>query len=311
MVGGQVVRPVHGLARAAATADLLQFGKQRGHRPILDRPKGGLFPPAEWGVTTRAACGLSRRHMNEPETSSRHGAHHALLFGGRKQKRALWLLALIGLIFGAIAVSLIAFTRFDWTSVTRVVEHLNPFAVVPLMAVLPVAGFPIVVVYLVAGARFGPIAGGVIVAGVTAVHLLLSYAITKSFLRRPLHRLVARRHAHLPVIPDDEHAAVALIGALVPGIPYVVRNYLLALAGLRFRIYFWVLLPIYVARSYATILIGDLSSDPSRARLFILLGVDGLKVVVCAFVIWRLREHHRRYHGDGASALAPPSGEAR
>jgi uncharacterized membrane protein YdjX (TVP38/TMEM64 family) len=206
-------------------------------------------------------------------------------------------------------VAIFAFTELDLSVITNAIERLNPWAVIPLMAALPVAGFPIVVVYLVAGARFGPLWGGVVVALVTAFHLVATHAIARSVLRGPIERLMARRQKHLPQVPEDEHAAVALIAGLVPGLPYVVRNYLLALSGVRLRIYFAICLPIYVARSYVTILLGDMSSDPSGRRLIILFCVDAVKVAVCAYVLWRLREHHRRVHGHphATPELSPPS----
>jgi uncharacterized membrane protein YdjX (TVP38/TMEM64 family) len=164
------------------------------------------------------------------------------------------------------------------------------------MAILPVFGFPILPIYLVAGARFGAWGGGVVVTMVTAVHLGGARLIARSILRQRLERLLSRWHAHLPAIPADEQAAVALVAALVPGIPYFVRNLLFPLIGLRFRLYLWIALPIYVARSYVSILLGELGTAPSRSRLFILAAVEVLKAVICAVVLWRLREHHRRRH---------------
>jgi uncharacterized membrane protein YdjX (TVP38/TMEM64 family) len=220
----------------------------------------------------------------------------------------MWLAALGAIIVVAALVVVLWTVDIDWSAVTRVISGLHPVSLIMAMAFLPVFAFPILPVYLVAGARFGPLGGGFVVCFVTAVHLIATYGIARSFLRRPLERLVARRHAHLPEIPPDEHAAVALIAALVPGLPYVVRNYLIALSGLRLRVYFWICLPIYVARSYVSILLGNLSGAPDRTRLFILGGVELLKVAICAFVIWRLREHHRKFHGapGGGDAPVPP-----
>lgn len=206
------------------------------------------------------------------------------------------------LVLAAVAAAgVVLFTDFEFAAITdaitRWVEKLNPVAVVPLMALLPVAGFPIAVVYLVAGARFGPLWGGVVVALVTAFHLLATHAVARSFLRKPIERFVHRRHKKLPEIPEDEQVAVAVIAALVPGLPYFVRNYLLALSGVRLRVYFWTCLPIYVARSYVTIMLGDLSGDPSRRGFIILVAFDVLKVLICGGVIWWWRRHHRRVHG--------------
>jgi uncharacterized membrane protein YdjX (TVP38/TMEM64 family) len=242
----------------------------------------------------------------------KHSAHHTLLFGLSRHRAKLWWLVALVASAAAGAGLVLHYTDLTWartwTSVTGWVDALNPIAVVPLMAVLPVVGFPISVVYLVAGAKFGPLWGGVVVTLATSSHLLLTYGIARSFLREPLRRFIERRHAHLPEIPEDEQAAVCVIAVLVPGLPYVIRNYLLALAGVKLRYYFWVCLPIHVARSYVSIMMGDMSSDPSRKAIIVLLIVDVLKVVICALVIWRLRVHHRKYHGhehEHDAALPP------
>jgi uncharacterized membrane protein YdjX (TVP38/TMEM64 family) len=251
-----------------------------------------------------------------PAGGRKRSAHHALLFGIAKSRRAVWWVIGVAAFAIASVAGIILYTDLSWANVIELIDGLNPIAVLPLMALLPIAGFPISVVYLVAGARFGPVWGGVVVAGVTAVHLVGTYLVARSFLREPLKRFIEKRHAHLPEIPEDEQAAICLIAALVPGLPYVVRNYLLALAGVKFRYYFWVCLPVYVARSYVTILLGDMSSDPTSAKIIVLIVVDVLKVAICALVIWRLRVHHRKYHGHhdephDAGPLPPPNAAAK
>lgn len=250
-------------------------------------------------------AGQLRPHLRK------HSAHHTLLFGLARHRRKLWWVAAAAAIAIAAVVLVLRYTDFNWSGMMAWIDALNPFAVLPLMALLPIVGFPISVVYLVAGARFGPVGGGVVVAAVTTVHLIGTYLIARSFLRAPLQRFIARRHAHLPQIPEDEQAAVCVIAALVPGLPYVARNYLLALAGVRLRYYLGVCLPIYVARSYVTILLGDMSNDPSRDKIIVLLIVDVLKVLICAVVIWRLRVHHRKYHPHEHDAAHAPGAVAR
>lgn len=264
----------------------------------------------------------SVRHDSPPEATGprgrghRHAAHHALLFSLKPRRRHVgWAIAAVLVVAAAVA-AFVYFTDFEFStitaSITDFIGGLNPALVLPMMAVLPVVGFPISVVYLFAGARFGPWGGGLVVAAITLFHFLATHAIARSFLRGPIQRFVERRHKKLPEIPADEHAAVAVIIGLLPGIPYFIRNYVLALSGIRLRTYIWVCLPIYVARSYVTILLGDLSSDPSRRALFTLISVDVLKVVVCAGVIWWLRRHHQRVHGhhDAPPGSVPPTAAA-
>jgi len=242
----------------------------------------------------------------------KQSAHHALLFGLAKNRHAIWTIIGVAAVVIATVALIILYTDLSWVNVTDWIADLDPVAVLPLMALLPIAGFPIAIVYLVAGARFGPLWGGVVVAGITVVHLAGTHLIAKSFLRQPLRRFIEKRHAHLPEIPVDEQAAVCLIAALVPGLPYFVRNYVLALADVKLRYYFGVCVPVYVARSYVSILFGDMSSDPTSTKIIVLVIVDVLKVAICALVIWRLRVHHRKYHGHsegdhGPDGAVPPN----
>src|SRR5688572_18005594 len=112
-----------------------------------------------------------------PAGGRKRSAHHALLFGIAKNRRAVWwLIGIMALVVASVA-GIILYTDLSWTVLMDWIDGLNPIAVLPLMALLPIAGFPISVVYLVAGARFGPVWGGVVVAGVTAVHLVGTYLV--------------------------------------------------------------------------------------------------------------------------------------
>ena len=233
-----------------------------------------------------------------PEPKAKRG--HRCRTGADRTRRfrprqLLWLLAALVAVGALIAVVLSQ--GFDWSAVNRGIAGFNSGLVILLMALLPLVGFPISLVYLMAGARFGPWLGLPVVILVTAVHLLGTYWITRSFLRGPLERFLARRHYRLPHVPEGESGGVCLLAALVPGPPYFARNYLLALTDIPFRIYFWVCLTVYVVRSVVAIMIGDLASDPDTGQLLLLVGVYLLKLGICAYVVWRLRRLHRTKAG--------------
>lgn len=279
---------------------------------------------AGWGVTSVQSGGLSLCRLTAAPMAKAHSQHprpgparhssvrHFLELGRGRKTKLRWVFTGGALLLAAAALAFFLLRDFDWQRITDVIDRMHPAAVLPFMAILPIFGFPIMFVYLFAGARFGPWVGGLVVAGVTAVHLLASYFIARGFLRGPVQRFIERRHHHLPQVPPDEGPAVALVAALVPGLPYFVRNYALALAGVRLRVYFWVCLPVYVARSYVSILLGDLSSDPSRRGLIIIVVIDVIKVAICALVIAWLRQHHRKHHAhDAAGAAAPTSAAGR
>jgi uncharacterized membrane protein YdjX (TVP38/TMEM64 family) len=205
----------------------------------------------------------------------------------------------------AITVVLIALCTVWYRSgvslaeVTGRIASLNGALVFLLMAILPIGGFSVGVVYLVAGIKFGPVLGGVAVAAATAVHLLGTHWICRSILRAPLERFMAQRRHKLPHIPEGENVSVAAMAALVPGPPYFIRNYLLALSGVPLRVYFFVCLPIYVVRSYVTILLGDLGSELTPRAVGVLAAVYAVKLSICAYLIWRIR---RRFKLEKTSA---------
>ena len=194
----------------------------------------------------------------------------------------------------ALLVVLYVRSDVDFEAIIGRIAEFNGFVVFVLMAVLPVGGFSIGLVYLIAGIKFGPVFGGLAVAGATAVHLIASHWICQTVLRGPLQRFLKRRNHSLPHAPEGEHVSVAAMAALVPGLPYFARNYLLALTDVPLRVYFWVCLPIYVIRSYMVILLGDIGMDVNRRTLAILVGVYVFKLSICGYLLWRIRRRIKR-----------------
>jgi uncharacterized membrane protein YdjX (TVP38/TMEM64 family) len=222
-------------------------------------------------------------------------------------KRKIWLKWLpLGLALVAVVLVLNEFV--EWRAVRDWMQHLDPWLLLVLMAVLPLFGFSISLVYLVIGAVFGGPMGVVVVAGISAVHLLGSHWIGRGLLRERLVRWLERRKHHLPALPAGENASLSLMTALVPWLPYFVRNYLLAISDIPLRTYFWVCWPIYVARSCLVIFLGDFSADLDARRITILGGVFVLKVGICAYVLQRLRARlgpGKRDVAFGGGARAP------
>lgn len=208
------------------------------------------------------------------------------------RRRWPWLAAAVVAI--CLIVAALEFTNFDWTSIRRTLVALDSATCIVLMCLLPVGGFSVGIIYLVAGAKWGPWVGGAVIAGATAVHLVLSHLVARSFLRARFERFLARRDYHLPDIPRHEEGAVSALAALVPGVPYAIRNYLLALSGIALRTYFFICLPIYVIRSYVTIMLGDMSGQPSRIRFLVLGAVYLVKLGICALLIRWLMKRHRK-----------------
>lgn len=209
----------------------------------------------------------------------------------RRSKREWWLIGVCAAIAIGVLVAL-ALEYGWWSELVGVLERVNPALAVVLMAVLPLAGFSIGIVYVVAGLKFGLVWGGLVIAGVTAVHLLGTHWIVRGFLRGPIERFLERRGYRLPEFPAGAERSLAAMVALVPGPPYFLRNYALALSGIPLGKYFWPCLLIYTARSYVTLALGDLSGDPSRAGFVWLAGIFAVKIVICGLLIRRIRRKY-------------------
>lgn len=193
----------------------------------------------------------------------------------------------------AVGVALY-YSEFQWQDVPGFLERVSrPWALV-IMAVLPIVGFPISAVYLAAGALFGPLVGGLVVTGATAVHLLCTHALAKTVMRRRVERLREKWRHRIPDVPQHEYATLIAMLVIVPGLPYLVRNCLLALSGAPLRYLMGVGVPLYVARSYVTIFLGDLGNDPSPRALIILGAVFATKLAISALLFQRFRHRVKR-----------------
>jgi uncharacterized membrane protein YdjX (TVP38/TMEM64 family) len=200
------------------------------------------------------------------------------------------------ILLGLTVAEVLHLTQFHWRDVTDLLERISRPAALVVMALLPIVGFPISAVYLAAGALFGPVLGIVVVAGVTLVHLGVTQFLAQTVLRHRITRWHRQWHDRLPDVPPTEHATLGAMIVIVPGLPYLARNCLLAFATLPWRILFGVALPLYVVRSLTTIFLGDLGNDPSRAALFTLGGIYVAKLGISYLLYRRLKASVRPAH---------------
>jgi uncharacterized membrane protein YdjX (TVP38/TMEM64 family) len=213
----------------------------------------------------------------------------------------LWLIIAILVIGGAVGWLLAS--GFDWKVIPRALAELNMALVLVVTAILPLVGFPISIVYLVIGARFGPAMGLAVVAGITVVHLLGTHWITRSFLRDPLLRFIERRGHRVPPVPEGENTVVAVMIMMAPGIPYFLRNFTLALSGVPLRVYLPVALPFHLLRSCVTLFVGDLGGSPSRGGAKLVVIIYTVRLGIFLALAWWLRRRHLRKKAATAEKL--------
>jgi len=211
--------------------------------------------------------------------------------GDRRRARVRVLLA--AMVILAVGVALFH-SDFEWRNLPGMLERLNRPLALLIMATLPVVGFPISVVYLSAGALFGPWVGGLVVTGATAVHLLATHGLARTVLRKRIEHLRQKWTHRMPRVPEREYKTLIAMVIIVPGPPYLARNALLALSGAPLRHLLGVGVPLYVARAYVTIFLGDLWNDPSTQALVILGAVFATKLAISGLLFQRLRHRVQR-----------------
>ncbi|MEO6035434.1 MAG: hypothetical protein ABIQ35_09285 [Verrucomicrobiota bacterium] len=204
-------------------------------------------------------------------------------------KKRWWMIALAVVALAGLVILYFVYQP-DLKSIHTQIASLHWLAVLLLVAILPIFGFSVALCYVIIGARFGVGWGLVVIALATVVHLLGSHWIANSFLRTRIEAFIARKKYKLPHVPDGENASISLMTSIIPGLPYVVRNYLLALAGIPLKTYFWVCWPVYVFRSFLTILATDFSGEMTTKKWVFLGGVLLFKIAICAYLIKRLRD---------------------
>jgi uncharacterized membrane protein YdjX (TVP38/TMEM64 family) len=223
-------------------------------------------------------------HSHSAGAAHRHGRTGGFVL------RPKWLLGGLAVV---AAAAVLYFSDIDWRAVPAMLERINRPLALLVMATLPIVGFPISAVYLAAGAIFGPWVGGVVVLGITLVHVLVTNGLARTVLRKHIERWRKKWSKKIPKVPEDEHATLVAMIVIVPALPYLARNCLLALAGVPWRYLLGVAVPLYVARSYVTIFLGDLGNDPSVRALVIIGSVFAFKLGISALLFHRLRQHSR------------------
>ncbi len=200
----------------------------------------------------------------------------------------------VALVLISLAATLYFIHSIDLKDLHHRIAAYPGLVVFFLVAILPIFGFSIAIIYLVVGVKFGASWGMAVIALATAAHLLGSHWMAKSFLRKRLEAFIARKKYRLPEIPAGENASVSLMTAIIPGLPYFARNYLLALAGVPLKTYFWICLPVYVIRSFVTVSLAAFSKEFTTKKIIFIVVILLIKLAICAWVIQRLRNKQKR-----------------
>lgn len=196
-------------------------------------------------------------------------------------------------ILGGIAFGLfIWILSEDWFQ--QFLEGLDPWLVVAIVALAPLAGTPVGLLFITLGAKFGLLEGSLICSACIVFHTLAGYFIGRSWLRRPIERLAKRLGYKVPQIPEGEHIPILVLLSLVPGAPYSARLYLLVLTGTPLWHLLLAYVPINVVRASIGIFAGHMAREMTVAKASFLVVYSLLLVGMSYYVVRRLRAIRRR-----------------
>lgn len=133
------------------------------------------------------------------------------------------------------------FIEFDlFHRIMALINEKTPAGLfISLMAVLPLVGAPLSLFLFFLGVKFGLAKGLLLVLVMMPFHLLVAYFLSWA-VRRPLVKyLVDRKNYQIPVVPENKAFIFSFLFLTFPVFPYVVKLYMLPLAGVPFRYCFW------------------------------------------------------------------------
>lgn len=208
----------------------------------------------------------------------------------------LFALAVAGLIAGLIGILWLRSYGFDvrlaFEDSVNTLRGLGPLTFFTAMALLPVAGCPMSIFFLVAGTAFTSTLGfwGVIAAtgGALFVNLSLTYWLARYGLRPWLEEMISRTRYKIPTLGAADHAELTVILRITPGPPFFVQSYLLGLAGVRFGTYLWISWAISLAFGSGFIVFGDALLHGKAKVAFIGIGA----IVGVSLMVHLLRRHY-------------------
>jgi uncharacterized membrane protein YdjX (TVP38/TMEM64 family) len=193
-------------------------------------------------------------------------------------------------VFTIIALVIMALVGFYlWRPTTDFQDFLGllhrggPIPFFICFAVLPLAGVPGTPFLLIAGAAFGPWVSLIGMAAALAVQLSLAYWLAHRYLHQFLERLARKTKYGVPDVKPENHLKFAVLVRVTPGLPPFLKHYVISLAGVPFRTFFWVTWPISLVSSAALILLGDAAFDRDIEDLAVLA-----VVVIVLFLLYKI-----------------------
>lgn len=202
-----------------------------------------------------------------------------------------------GIIIGCAAVIAVFFHSINLKTVHSWATEINGWLLFVLMSLLPLVGVPISILCIMAGAKFGPWDGLGVTAVAVTINLTASWWMVRSWLRRPIEKILQKVQYKKPELQKGEYAGVCLLTALVPGPSYTLKNYFLAMSNLPLRVIVGIGLPAHLFAMSPGIFFGDFSGHLTVPKITFLVVYTVLLIGVGQFLVRRIRARKRQRAG--------------
>ncbi len=176
-----------------------------------------------------------------------------------KHRMTKMVLAAIGLSALVICLVLYREQLAAWWETIQTGQAGNA-AIVAAWLLLPVIGFPVLPLLILTGVRFGSLWGVVLMFAGIPLHLVIAFWLTNGILKHRIKSLAQNRFFNMPRISDERQIRYSAVFMAVPGLSYSLKNYLLPLTGLPFRIYFFCAWSIQGLMGVPLVILGDAAS---------------------------------------------------
>ncbi|HEY1788321.1 MAG TPA: hypothetical protein VGJ73_09210 [Verrucomicrobiae bacterium] len=204
----------------------------------------------------------------------------------RRNRIILW-----SIIIGAAVILAVCSHVFHLSTIHAWGVAMNSWLLVSLILVLPLFGMPMSLCAILIGAKFGATYGLAVTAVAVAFHLSASWVLARTWLHKPVKKLLKKTRCEMPPLETGEYAGVCLLTALIPGPSYTLKNYFLALSNLPFRIILGVGLPANLFAMSPGVLFGSLSGAMNWPKAIFLIAYVLLLFVAAHWVVRAIRNH--------------------
>jgi uncharacterized membrane protein YdjX (TVP38/TMEM64 family) len=169
-----------------------------------------------------------------------------------------------------------AWFAWDTEAILAWKESASPPLFFSAMALLPAVGLPLTPFYIIAGATFGVWVGliGSLIA--LTVNLSICYVVAKSIPRAWLQNVLERFGTELPRFEQTSNAVrFSVLVKFTPGVPMLLKNYLLGLSGVPFKVYLFTSLVTSALYAVPLMVLGNslFDHDWNKSRVALVLAL--------------------------------------